>query len=57
MDGWDVALMLSILAVVLAAPRVSPCFGCMMAEGADGGECRRDCRAFDEFEKRSGRSR
>lgn len=57
MDGWDVALMLSILAVVLAAPRVSPCFGCMMAEGADGGECRRDCRAFDEFQKRSGRSR
>jgi hypothetical protein len=60
-DLWDAAFILAALAVVLLLPKISPCCGCILAEGemnmGTGGEqdCRKECRAFAEHQKKIGR--
>lgn len=55
-DLWDVLFMVLMLILALLLPKISPCCGCIVADGPEGTEdCRKECRAFDAYAKKVNR--
>lgn len=60
-DLWDGLMIVALLALVLLVPKISPCCGCILADGemsmgpgADQ-DCRKECQAFLDYQKKTGR--
>lgn len=60
-DWYDLLFMLAVVALVLMLPKISPCVGCVVADGEmsmePGGDhdCRKECQAFIHYSKSVGR--